>query len=100
LPINNKSEDEALNIYLRGRIFLSLLVLGLLFATAGGVLGAPYEFDSDNQAWKAFEVSLKTGNNYDLEQILPDGAPAQWDTESDGNGFVYLKADSQKRPRP
>jgi hypothetical protein len=100
LSIDNKSEDEALNIYLRGRIFLSLLVLGLLFATAGGVLGAPYEFDSNNQAWKAFEVSLKSYGNYGAEQILPDGAPALWDTESNGNGFVYLKADSQKRPRP
>lgn len=83
---------------------LGMLVLGLLALRPAAVGAAPYTFDSDNQGWKAFEVSsrhVSSGSyHYEVEQILPDGSPAMWTTEIGGNGYVYLKADDAKRPRP
>lgn len=60
------------------------------------VLAAPYTFDSDNQGWISFDVTLNT-----YEQVPSQGRSASWSTEtSTGNGYISLDATSDLRPRP
>jgi len=76
-------------------LFFMLLVACILFAVVTDGFAEPYSFDTDNQDWVSFNVSLGT-----YEQILSPGSSASWTTEPDGYGYVYLDATSDLRPRP
>jgi len=56
---------------------------------------APYTFDSNNQGWVSFDVSLDGS-----EQIQSSGNSASWTTEPVDNGYIFLNASSNLRPRP
>jgi len=78
------------------RQFLTALsFLFFVLFCMNSAFAAPYSFDSDNQGWVSFEVSLDSS-----EQILSPGNSASWATEPDGNGYISLNATSDLRPRP
>jgi len=75
--------------------FFMLLIANILFTVVTNGFATPYTFNSDNQGWVSFDVSLDT-----YEQIPSSGSPASWTTEPVSNGYVYLYATSDLRPRP
>jgi len=76
--------------------FLVLLIASAIFAVVADGFATPYTFDSDNQGWVSFDITL----NGSTESVPVSGSDAAWDTEADGNGYIYLKATSNLRPRP
>ena len=75
--------------------FLALLIAVTIFSMVADGFATPYTFDSDNEGWVSFNVTLD-----DYEKIPTTGSPAAWGTEADGNGYIYLEATPNLRPRP
>ncbi len=80
---------------MKNRLLTAMAILAFFLFFGSWSFAAPYTFDSDNQGWVSFDVSLDQ-----YETVSSTGAPASWATESDGNGYVYLDATSDLRPRP
>ena len=75
------------------KVFFLVLGVVLLFSRAGMAANG---FDDSSEGWTSQNIEAGP-----TSEQLSAWSPAAWATEADGNGYIYLKAEtSQKRPRP
>ena len=81
---------------MKKQLIVVMISLFLVLFCITSSFSAPYTFDSDNLRWGSFDVTLAASS----EQVPSTASSASWASEADGNGYIYLDATTNLRPRP